>query len=752
VNVEALLRVTQERRQLTGDGGRLDAVRESGGGHFQYHYDPRGDLIEIVEADGQRRTYEYDAARRLVCTRHPDGGTTRYAYADDRLVEVDDRDLISRFAYDGAGRLARVQRGTTSTSVYRYDDRGRVVLARTSRVTDRWQYHDGGPGRGRIAALTQEIDGLVLDVRLEYDAQGRLATMRLPGSDLPVRYTWDQRGRPLTVGLGDEEIGRFSYDDTARTVWVGLANGLRGETIANQADGRPAAQTVYQGDEPLWQRRLIYDELGQIETDGEHAYSYDQLGRLIGAEDRSTGTHYSYAYDGLDRRTRDAGPAGERVYRYDPLGRLAEREADGHAPQLTYDPWGRLAVRRTVDQIWTYRYDGVGLLQQVRCNGELCADLTYDHKGRLVLVERGGDVERYVYGPADELLAITDATGRPWRLFVHTPLGVLAESHGPLGQGALFFRHDDDKGSTRLVTDRAGRVVVRYDWGPYGESVVTQYASDAGWDTVRPAFGGRLWYPEIGLFYFGARWYDPDLGQFLTPDSYTGAPDDLRLVNPLRPTSQQATARAEILGEWLKQPRVRNPYAFCANDPIGHVDPNGHWSFGGVLLSLLGAIWTLPNTLFGLLVEITCLMGEVVRWLVWLVTAGHVSWETPGFDVAASGRINAFALVFSGGWLGSFSSLLGITFGNVFFVYKDWRASPYITGQPDPVAPPAYGGTTIPRDQALYEHELRHTNQYGWFGPFFHLGLPLFGVYEWDVIFNGYRDAWLERDAREHGV
>src|SRR5205823_4492562 len=142
-----------------------------------------------------------------------------------------------------------------------------------------------------------------------------------------------------------------------------------------------------------------------------------------------------------------------------------------------------------------------------------------------------------------------------------------------------------------------------------------------------------LWYAEIGLLYFGARWYDPDLGRFLTPDSYTGAPDDLRLVNPLRPGSQQAAARAEILGEWLKQPRVRNPYAFCANDPVGRVDPNGHWSFGGVLLSLLGAIWTLPNTLFGLLVEITCLVGEVVRWLVWLVTLGHVSWETPGFDV-----------------------------------------------------------------------------------------------------------------------
>jgi hypothetical protein len=155
--------------------------------------------------------------------------------------------------------------------------------------------------------------------------------------------------------------------------------------------------------------------------------------------------------------------------------------------------------------------------------------------------------------------------------------------------------------------------------------------------------------------------------------------------------------------------------------------------------------------LFGLLIEITCLMGEVVRWLVWLVSAGNVSWETPGFDAAASGRLDAFALVFTGGWLGSFSSLLGITFGNVFFVYKHWETDPGVN-PPGDVFPSAYDGkVAVPGNHALYEHELRHTNQYGWFGPFFHLGLPVFGVYLWDVILHGYHEAWLERDAREHG-
>jgi hypothetical protein len=264
-----------------------------------------------------------------------------------------------------------------------------------------------------------------------------------------------------------------------------------------------------------------------------------------------------------------------------------------------------------------------------------------------------------------------------------------------------------------------------------------------------PWFGTRIWNPAVRLYWFGARWYDPAAGRFLTPDTYTGGPDDARIVNALGSSRAQALAREHLMRGWLT--RARNLYAFCGNDPVNAIDPNGHWSFGRVLLSLLGAIWTLPNTLFGLLVEITCLVGEVVRWIVYAVTLGHVSWATPGFDVAASGRLNAFALVFRGGWLGSFESLLGITFGNVFFVYDRWEQDPAIALGGD-VSPPAYGGAeTFRRHDALYEHELRHTNQYGWFGPFFHRGLPLFGVYEWDVILHGYRESALEKDAREYG-
>jgi RHS repeat-associated protein len=715
---EALRRVERwlaesEPRGLTyGATGLLEMVEEAGGACSAYTYDRRGDLVRLVEPDGSARTYAYDDERRLITVTHPDGATTRYRYGDnDRLIAIDDRGVRHDFTHDAQGRLTQRRVGNAGASVYHYDDAGRVAEARTSRVLTRYEY-DGG---GHVTAIHQVIDGVTLTLRLAFDAWGRLAEMRLPGERHPVRYTWDAAGRPDTVALGEALLARYEYGDAEKTARVHLANGCVEETRADPVDSHPLARRVRRDEAVLLSTELTYDAAGRIIEDGTYRYSYDDLGRLTFAT--TDQACLRFAYDARDHCLPDADVA----LSYDPLGRQV-RKIDGRGA-------------------WVYRYDDAGQLREVLRDGASVGQFVYDFKGRLVLATQSGRTERYLYGPADELLAVTDGRGEPLRLVIRTPVGVLAELRGA---GALFFPHHDDRGTCHLVTDAQGDVIAHFSYAPFGAPLVDT-------EEFAPVLRGRGWHAAVGLYYVGARWYDPRLGRFLTPDTFTAAPDDLRLVHPFGPARRQILGRVQILGDWLKRPRARNSYAYCGNDPVNNTDPNGHWSFGGVLLMLLGAIWALPNTLFGLVVEITCLIGEVIRWLVWLISLGHVSWETPGFDVAASGRLNTFALVFRGGWLGSFQDLLGITFGNVFFVYKNWESDAH-ANPPGNVSPTAYNGTvSFPGSQALYEHELRHTNQYGWLGPFFHLGLPLFGFYEWDVILHGYGNAWTERDAREHG-
>jgi RHS repeat-associated protein len=708
--LEAIVRAEAAKRRVSRDSaGRPIAVHEAGRPMCAYEYDERGNLRAITSGRVATR-FEYDAAGRLTRVGEPSGVTCRYVYsAGDRLERIEDEERVHRFEHDAAGRLVRAHYGSADTVVYRYDEHNRVSEARTSRVSSTFEYD----GLGRTIGVTQVREGAAVPLRLHYGASGHLDAIDLCGETNRVSFEWDARGRPRRVQLGSRASIGYVYDDPSRTVVTTYSNGV-GETVsASPADARPASRQVRCGADVVHDRRYAWGADARLESDGSRRWHYDEIGRLHEAID--DGRRWSYHYDDQD---------------------------DRHTAAVCFDQRGRL--RSYGGRV--FQYNDRDELTAVLRDGSPIATIEYDHKSRLAAIATGRGVRRYIYGPGDELFAETNERGEPLCLYVRTPFACVARIDGSLDSAPIFFLHSDERGTCDLVTDLEGRVAARYEYEPFG-CPLGPAAGDEG-----PVFHGRPWMAAIGLYRFGARWYEPRLGRFLTPDSFTGRPDDERIVNPVQPAGNQRALRTFMLDDWLTYPRCRNRFAFCGHDPVGGTDPNGHWSFGGVLLSILGAIWTLPNTLFGILIEITCLIGEVVRWLVWLVTAGNVSWATPGFDAAASGRLNAFALVFRGGWLGSFSSLLGITFGNVFFVYHDWENSDEIKIGGD-VSPVAYGGTvTFPRREALYEHELRHTNQYAWFGPFFHLGLPIWGVYVWDLILSGgYEHAWLERDAHDHG-
>jgi YD repeat-containing protein len=739
--VQAWLELEQRRRAPVAHDGRLATIEEAGGGRSEYVYDQRGDLTRLIEANGQATVYVYDSARRLSEVLHPAGAQTRYAYNDRDLLSCIDADgAITRFEYDAHGRVIALLRGNAGASVYRYDAAGRLVEARTANAAERYEFDSAG----RITGVCQTANGVAVTVRVAYNDAGQLTQLSLPGSTLPIDYGWDARGRLQTIMAGSRLLAQFEYDEDSRSTRVRCANGVVESTQADRVDARPVLREVRYREEILLRRDYTYDKDGQLAADGVRNYAYDPLGRLLRAVDTNGTGEWQFTYDAMDNRMLAQGHDGAACFDYEAQNRLVRTtEADGTIHRIHYDRQGRPTSDSSNAGQWTYRYDDAGQLVQALYRGDAVARCEYDYKGRLLLLKTARGVERYVYGPDDQLLAVTDENGLPILLYVRAPSGILAEVHGPLETGAVYFQHYDDRGNCQLITAAAGAVAARFQYAPFG-------LPSGGEDGFRPVFAGRLWQPDLCMYSFGARWYVPGRARFLTPDPYTGGPDDTRIVNAWVAARRQVYARERLLADWLQQPRLRNRYAFCNNDPVGRYDPNGHWSFGWTLLSVLGAIWTLPNTLFGLLVEITCLVGEVLRWLVAAATLGEVNWEAAGFDAAASSRLDAFALVFTGGWLGSIPGLYGVTFGNVFFVNPAWTSDPHYGGS-GVVKPPAYGGVVaITRRASLYEHELRHTKQYGWLGPFYHLGLPLFGVYEWDVILHGYRDAWLERDARRY--
>lgn len=675
-----------------------------------------GELVRINEPDGTRIDYGYGEDGRLLQVLRNGVPWARYQYAETGQLCAEQRGSLSLLHdHDAQGQLVRTCRGDASPRTYTWQA-GRVVQARCDAETS---HFDCDPS-GRLVGLTQTVDALPLSWDSSFDEHGRLAGLHFKPWRQSLGFEWDARGRPTAVSWNGQVVVRLGSDDVQRLSWLEGPGGLRSQTWSEAASGRPVRQCFSLNGEVLQDIRLQRDPAFRLQREGARQYGYDDTGRLVHAADGEQA--WRYRYDAADNVSSDA---------------------DQH--QALFDAAGCVQQVNTPAGERVFRHNAAGELESVLVDGQCVARFQYDHKGRLLTKTTDAGTERCLYGADDGLLAVADGQGAPRLIFLRLPTGVV---------GVIDFRQDPAGRAVALLSDTAGNLVyagaegaaligpLRYD--PWGLPL----QADAGLPAL---FRGRVWHAEVGLYRIGCRWYCPLLRRFLTPDSHTGAPDDARLVSPFVPAAQQRMARAALLADWLRQPRLRCGHAYCLNDPINRFDPNGHWSFGGVLLSLLGVLWTLPNTAVGLALEVSCLVGEVLRWLVYAFTLGHVSWQTPGFDVAASGRLNAFALVFKGGWLGSFESLLGITFGNVIFVNGEYQNHRDFKALPDPVSPPAYGGTvTIPKAQALYEHELRHVNQYGWWGPFFHLGLPLFGVYEWDVILNGYQDAELEKDARDH--
>ena len=59
-----------------------------------------------------------------------------------------------------------------------------------------------------------------------------------------------------------------------------------------------------------------------------------------------------------------------------------------------------------------------------------------------------------------------------------------------------------------------------------------------------------MWDSEAGLQYLRARYYDPEIGRFLTRDSITGV---------------------------IENPLSQNRYTYDWNNPVNYTDPSGHW-------------------------------------------------------------------------------------------------------------------------------------------------------------------------------
>lgn len=519
--------------------GRRVRMRYAGMNRLVEQIDPMGfrvrlehdleeELVAVENQVGERWRIERDRAGRVVAEIGFDGGKHRYLYdeagrpsrvlgPDYRVAELE-RDVIGRLSRRKlSAPLAGVRAGEEA---FAFDARGDLIEARTGEASVRIERD----ARGGVLRERCAVGGREHFVESRYDAGGERVERR---TDLGHRleYFWDGAGDLCGMRAGSVDGLDAAWEMTIARDALGLeaARRMPGGVVASWARdtaGRPVGRRVRAGMlSPGAGRdvlRMGYAWAGperigaMIDAQrGTTRLRFDARGHLIGAElpdgrvQHRESDAVANVYRAADRSDRSYG-AGGRVLR---VG----------GTEYHHDGCGNLVEKRLADGgKWKYRWDPAGRLREVERPDGKRVRYAYDALGRRVSKEFEGAVTEYVWD-GDELV----------HEVVHVPEGEVGSAVTWIFEPGTFAPAAKLEGKQRygVVSDclgapmalmtEAGEIAWRAQLDLYGvpREEGERHTTACAW-----RYPGQYEDAEPGLYYNRFRYYDPELGRYISQD------------------------------------------------------------------------------------------------------------------------------------------------------------------------------------------------------------------------------------------
>ncbi|WP_320783627.1 DNRLRE domain-containing protein [Streptomyces sp. CRN 30] len=456
--------------------------------------------VAITGGTGQavpETTTEYDPATgQAVRTTSPTAGTITKAYDKlGRLISYTDADNgRTTTEYDLLDRPVKVTDTVPSTVTHTYD-------------------HTAEP-RGLATSTTDSVAGTF---RATYDADGSVATEKLPGG-YTLTQTEDTTGSTVARTYTRDSDGTTVYSDTT-------AESVHGQVIRHAG----------------W---------------SDQTYRYDATGRLTTVEDTSATvcTRRAYTFDARTNRTSLTTATGTPGADCPATGGTTAHSTYDSADRIvgsgyTYDAFGRTTALPGGGTVGYYAND---LAHQQTADGkrqtwQLDAALRF----RSWTVETGGGstwtrtaskLNHYDGDGDNPRWIVEDTTTGALTRNVDSASGDLTATTGRTGDRVLQLTTVHGDVAVQLPLD-IGKAPVALDSDEYGNPRAGQSVARYGW------LGGKQRSAETmtGLVLMGVRLYNPRTGRFLSMDPIHGG--------------------------------NANAYEYVHADPLNRYDLDGKWSW-----------------------------------------------------------------------------------------------------------------------------------------------------------------------------
>ena len=399
-----------------------------------------------------------------------------------------------------------------------------------------------------------------LKTNYQYDDFGSLQSILYPDGS-KVLYNYNEIGKIQSVAKNNELIVQdVQYGPHEKAEIIKYANGV----IQNlQYDANKQYRLV---NKTASNNGVVLQDI---------SYTYDPVGNILNIKDSGTALPKDayYSYDDLNRLINSnivlSGETVNESYTYSPVGNILSKTGVGNY-QYNYSKFPYAVTRAGSN---SYSYDTKGNLITELRGGEIFK-YEYDYLNRLSSASTSNGISYYVYGedynrlqkqlPSGERLSYFGKYGEINEKGKYTNY-IFADSRRIVTEdiNGLFYNIDDHLSSASILTDSGGLISQKLDYLPFGSERVNEQTGNFA---TRHTYTDQESDEETGMLYYGARYYNSDLGRFTQVDPI------LLLVGQEEQFKKRANRSLEF---YLSDPQNLNTYSYVLNNPIRYTDPDG---------------------------------------------------------------------------------------------------------------------------------------------------------------------------------